>query len=419
MTTLPTLYSLTRDKQIQQWTVSTSKDIVITEHGLLNGKQIKHMDRVRSTNVGRANQRVGETQAEAEAKSAWDKKRKTGYFETIEEARSTTVYLPMLAHPLEKEILKANGERVKSKIEIDWTRSNGVDIQRKYNGLRGLAVPGIFIGSKKPMVIRSREAEEWENLGHIEEHLGYLCFAASDGNWLFDGEIYQHGVPLQTLNSLVKRKQDGTEQLKYYIYDMPSFHHWSWRRAQLETVYRRYVATRATALGLLAGEAFVRDLPLQLAPTSTVQSEEEARLVQRMYVAEGYEGAILRQKHLPYEFNFRCESIIKLKDFIDANFEIVDVLSRELLEDGKAPVVIVDKFVFRNNLSEATFEAVPKGSLAQRAEWWEMREEIIGRFGIVRFHERSVDGIPQNNPTVVAIRLDEDCGGAEGEEFWG
>ena len=441
MIELPTLYARSRNGAITQWRVSTSADVVITEFGKLGGKQTKHMDRVKSTNVGRANARIGEAQADAEAKSAWEKKLREGYFTSVETAQTAMVLLPMLAHPFEKKA-KKNGIDIKVERDVNW---NHVFIQPKLNGLRGLTlyyVPDMDLFkdmAEKPAtsmpVIRSREGEDWDTLAHIKAEL-MLMIKPGD---IVDGEIYQHGVPLQLLNSYIKRDQPETKLLQYHLYDFPACQGktgtpWQFRWHDLRDAYVRYVVRRLvdvrtgpiaqkdssdveTAVdGLSPGsqlEMFIKALPLQLVPTYTVTHRGEARDLMQKFISMGFEGAILRADDRPYEFNDRCEGLLKLKDFEDANFEIIKVHGRELLKDGTS-TMIVDKFEFKNDINERTFEAVPRGTMEQRATWWQERDSLVGKFGVVRFLERSVDGMPQGNPVTLSLRLEEDRGDEPG-----
>lgn len=425
---LPPLYGKDRKGNTLIWQVSAKGDCTVTEYGRLGGKLIRSIDRVRSTNVGRANQREGESQAQAEAKSAWDKKRKLGYFETIEAADTTTVYLPMLAQPLSHEVKTASGYQV-----VKHTVPDTFTVQRKLNGLRCLSFNApagsalaVNLGADG-IVMRSREGEDWDTLGHIANELKRF----SHSEEIMDGEIYQHGVPLQTLNSYVKRWQMETAYLQYHIYDLPSEQHtWAERKAKLREKYIEYVYRSWDArFPDLAppGEflswtddidqnplpPFVAQLPIQYVRSYTVNTEDAARNLEQLFVSEGYEGAILRREDRPYEFGLvRPDSMLKLKSFQDADFEILDVKGREII-DETGSYWIVDKFVFRNNRGNNSFESVPRGSMLLRRQWWDERETLRGRFGVVRFLERSNDGIPQGNPVMIAIRLEEDLSESE------
>lgn len=439
MLELPVLFSRARNGSIVQWRVYTQGDIVCTEHGKLGGKLTTHQDRVRNTNVGRANARIGETQAEAEAQSAWTKKLKEGYYDSASKAQTAIVLLPMLAHPLERKA-KRGGRDVRIEREVDW---NHLWIQPKLNGLRCFSMfyePGLELFkdmADRPagpdIVMRSREGEDWTTLSHIKND---LAFFMEPGD-IVDGEAFQKGVPLQLINSYVKRLQPETLGIQLHLYDYPAKRGktgatWRARLSTLRDTYARYVEQKIRAAlltavtrsaieeaidGLSPGsqvELFIASLPIQLVKTYSVTSRSEAREYQQKFLQDGYEGAILRIDDGSYDLGERSTNLLKMKEFIDASHPIIDVLGRELIKDGVS-TWIVDKYVCSINTptGPSSFEVVPRGTMEQRAEWWKVKDTLLGQFLTVRYLELSVAGLPQGNVVGLGFRLDEDRGEEE------
>ena len=378
----PVLYSRDKKGKLISWRAWADDDMVCMEHGAIDGKKTLNRTRALGTNAGRANARDGAAQALSEVESAWKKKIKTdGYFESMGEAANSIVYLPMLAHPYEK-----NGKKRK----VLW--SDGVFCQPKLNGLRGLS----FV-SLDGVKMLSRQGTEWTGLEHIKAALA----ASFRVGAIIDGEVYLHGVPLQTLNSLIKRDRAESAALEYHIYDMPSI------AGGFEDRYAQLSTTRL--YGTNGPYAIMSQSPLKLVPTKRTSSEEETFAIENYYVGLGYEGLIVRQCGRSYEWNDRTDSLLKIKRFQDAEFSVIDVLGRENFSVGAmGGVWIVDKFVCKNNTDDQTFETVPIGTMEQRATWWRNRELLKGQQAIVRFQERSVSGLPQGNPTMRGFRLAED-----------
>lgn len=391
MIELPVLYTKRADGGINQWTVSTKGDVVIMSYGKLGGKMTETRTRALPTNLGRANQRLGPEQACFEARAAWQQKRDTGYFETITDAETETVFLPMLAHGCFIERKRKDGvEKILRDIEYPCSA------QRKLNGLRCLATYDRLI---------SRENETW-NVPHVSAEVRKLI---KPGEFL-DGEIYIHGMPLQEINSLVKNyRAPESLALEYHLYDSPDNRGtcWAQRNTRLRETYREYVRSSESSFSQT----------IRLEQSFEIKSFEELQALERIVVeVEGYEGLIVRQNDRPYRFNTRCDSILKWKRYHDQEFEIVDVLGRELIKPSGS-LQICDKFVCRNNTSDATFEVVPKGTEAQRAEYLRDKEGFVGKRLTVRYFERSKDGIPQGNPVGLGVRLEEDMPSEENEEW--
>lgn len=388
MIELPTLYSLRKDKKVNQWTVGAEGDVVVMAYGVIGGKQAVTRTRSTPTNVGQSNHRDGKAQAQFEAKAAWDKKRDEGYFESIEEAKTVTVILPMLAQNAYVK-RKRKGETIEELRPISFP----CHAQRKLNGLRCLATRDKLV---------SREGTEWK-IPHIQEHVK-RCFGESKG--YLDGEIYWHGTPLQTLNSLIKDYRLESHALEFHVYDMPCDLEWNARYEALKYKYAAY-SFMTTECG---------DWPsIRIVETELLRSMEDLLAFEKIVRVEGYEGVIIRQFDKPYLWNTRCDSLLKWKRFKDEEFLIVDVLPRELIKADMSVIWICDKFVCKNNVNDRTFEVVPKGTEAERARFLERKEDYIGKRLNVRFLERSVDGVPQGNP-VGNLRADGDTPEAKTED---
>lgn len=395
-TEFPTLYAVDRRGTVQSWRIYTRGDLVIVEHGKLGKKQAVHRDRAIGTNTGRANARNAEQQAAFEAEAAWVKKLKTGYFRSIDEARTRFVFLPMLAHPLSETNRGHTTER-----DVLYP----VDAQPKLNGVRALSAWVDHridyqrdIGAHDTICCRSRVAEEWPAIPHIREELRELLRPGD----MVDGELYVHGIPLQTINSWAQALTKDSLLLQYHLYDMPAVNgsvngSWEERRHELETRYAAYMTKRGRL-----GSA------IHLVPSTRVNSRAEVDAFGQAAVANGYEGLILRAISDQYSFNDRTSSLLKWKQFYDEEFRVIGGHPREWFDASGTPRVILDKFVCQNTYSDHTFEVVPRGDVAQREEYWRNLQAYVGRDLTVRFYDRSIDGVPQGNPVGIGFRLQID-----------
>lgn len=363
-TTFPTLYHKGKKDVIYSWQVWAEDDNVWTDYGVLGGKRQKSCKRAEAKNVGRTNATTPEEQAAAEAKSLWKHKRDRKYFETPEEAAGTNLMLPMLA----KDFTKRKGKVVYP-----------VDVQPKLNGLRCLVPNDTGI----PELI-SRAGKTYEHPRLVEE-----LRAVMPTETVLDGELYIHGESLQTITSYIKRLQDDTNRVKLYVYDLPRHKgltgNWEIRRKRLERLKEA-----------LSGKTTL----LRFVPSKECFSEKEVYETMAQCVANGYEGAIVRMRQGDYLWGYRSSALLKVKDFQDDEYEIVD------FEHGKGKFRDAVIWVCKTS-DDKLFRVVPRGSMEYRRQLYAEGAEHIGKLLKVKYFELTDDGIPQF-PVGLAFRLEED-----------
>jgi hypothetical protein len=460
---LPTLYQRNQDGKMKQWRVWTEGDVVVTEFGLVSGKKVETRRRAEPTNDGRSNARNGVEQAEFEAQAKWRHQvDRECYLDDIKAAEEALILLPMLAQPYEKRTVnkKTGAEKIR-RVDLGFPCS----AQRKYNGLRCCTHVVQIIESSGGatwasnyhgigLTHRSRGDVVWDTLDHLHASLRELQLRPGD---FIDGELYRHGVPLQRINSWVKKfDPNNTPSIQYMIYDLARAEKsydtvWEDRWEALRLRYWTWVYSIAKAAEILPSISFdvfikccedwlwngarctpdsglaslerwlllvVPGLPIQLAETRVVRSWEDVKAFEAVAIAGGYEGLILRQHGRTYDFNGRPDNLVKVKQFIEADFRIVDAACRELPgSPGQPSVFIIDKFVVENDDGTGkTFETVPRGTLSQKAEMWKkwLAGEFAGCYATVSFPERSVDNVPQGNTPCIGVKMPDDIGAQRG-----
>lgn len=322
---------------------------VVQVSGLLTGKYVERRSACVGKNIGKANETTPNQQALLEAKSKYDKKLREGYFKTLEEANNTEVILPMLAKPYEKESKK-----------VDWTTAY---VQPKLDGIRCL-------NSKKGKI--SRKNVVIDTMDHIKvpdtlEHV-------------IDGELYAHGLSFQENMKIIKKVRSGTKNVKHHVYDM--------------ILDKPFEVRYELLKNYLDNEGCEN---LELVPTYKVESEEEMNLWHEKFLAQGYEGTMLRWGTGGYQVNKRSSYLLKVKDFLDIACRIINVLPSE-----KMP----NQAVFICELDGIPFGCGMKFSHKEREEFLTSKDEYIGKTAEIRFFEYTDDGLPRF-PVCVGIRIDK------------
>jgi hypothetical protein len=199
--------------------------------------------------------------------------------------------------------------------------------------------------------------------------------------------MYVHGKTLQQIGSLVKRPRSESLELSFHLFDTVGSEAWPERFAKLG-----YASTpEHWAPGL------------KVVPSLKVDTFEELLALHEKFVAEGYEGTMLRWGGEGYAGGKKVKHLLKLKDFEDAEFTVIGVeRGIPYIKDCvtyEVPVWVCDAG------NGKTFTCTAQGNMHQKHTLWETRDDHIGKPLTVKFHYLSDDGIPQ---LPVALRFRED-----------
>ena len=267
--------------------------------------------------------------------------------------------LPMLAKPYKD---------VQTKVKID-----NCYLQPKLDGHRC-----IITKLNNQIVAYSRRGKWIKVIDHIVDELNYL----SEGYFL-DGELYKHGTPLQTIASLVRRDTalPDTETIQYHIYDV--FH-----INKLRTQYcDRYDWLRKN---------IKTSNIIQLVETINMENSR-TKLPEQFTLARnsGYEGVILRPKYGVYGIGKRPDSLIKVKERLDAEFKCVDIIPTR---DGWGNLIL--------ETNDGTqFKCTAPGTIADKIATLNNKHKFIGKMITCEFAHWTNDHKPFH---CVAIRWKDD-----------
>jgi DNA ligase-1 len=142
------------------------------------------------------------------------------------------------------------------------------------------------------------------------------------------------------------------------------------------------------------------ECPIKLTPTQLVYSYEEAKKFHDQCVADGFEGAMLKNVDGLYMFQYNSSDVEKMKEFEDDEFEIIGGKEGTGTDEGCV--------IYRCKTKDGKeFDARPRGSVEDRQQMFKDLPNDIGKMLTVRFAEYSDDGIPQHPvgiPEAEAVR---------------
>lgn len=340
---------------IQTWLVSVEPETdgtatIVTRYGLLDGAIQETRDNIaKGKNIGRKNATTPYTQAVAEAQSLWNEKRdRNCYGLTIEESDLKKQYAPMLAQSWFNKKRQMTGYAKK----VDWADVGYNFGQPKFDGNRCAAL--IKNGRT---ILKTREGVEIDSCDHLTD----IFDQANLPDVSLDGELYIHGMRVTEIRGLIAKKQPGTENLCFVMYDLNDPYNPFPERFKSVIEYK----------SRLGGN-------VHLSRTVPINSEAELLAFHDECVQNGYEGAMLRHGRDGYAAGDRDGQLLKVKDFTDAEFKIIDCKGgRGKFKDAAVFVCITD--------AGHEFDVTAPGSIKNKEEYLANKEQYIGRNITVKF----------------------------------
>lgn len=394
MSSFPVLFGSSSAGKTKTWSVAVVErdgcGVIQTSRGYVGGKQVMTERVVKEgKNLGKKNATTAIEQALKEAQSDWTAKtEKEGYAATsamilgsggatpatpaasaaarggaggpaaeASDGESGTaaatvadaVPRPMLAHSFDKR-----GKDIKYPCYA----------QKKLDGVRCVAI--------QAKGLLSRNAKPFPHLDHIRAEIASL-----PAGLILDGELYSDTLGFQEIVGLVKKTKlvpaDAARLSQIYlcVYDTISTETYEARKTSLDALF--------------ASRSFKA---IKLLPTDECRTKEDVKQYHDAYVAEGFEGLILRNKTGLYAVNHRSKDLQKYKEFLDAEFDVTGFTVGVGSDEG---CVI---WTCRTDEGKE-FSCRPKGTVESRREAVATAAAQVGKKLTIRFQEWTDDRKPR------------------------
>jgi DNA ligase-1 len=356
------LYKRTATNAIQVWWQEIVGGTYRTCSGQVGGViTYSEYTKAAEKNSGRSNATTVEEQARLEVESNYRRKIKDGYVDTPESAGTASRFTPMLAKSYEDY-----EDQLPSEV---WS-------QPKLDGIRCIAnKDGLW----------SRKGDRIVSCPHIEQALRPL-FDEVPG-MILDGELYNHELKenFNEITSLVKTTKPTSAHLaktaavvQYHIYDAIADAEHDWPQRLLNV---------SDAVQLVESPAIVA---VRTASITLIHGRELLDAMYSSYLEDGYEGQMIRLNNT-YEMK-RSKYLLKRKEFVDSEFEVVSVHEGVGNASGGAKICVL-----RHDTDPSrTFSADIMGTREYRADLLKNKEALIGAMATVKyFKQRTPAGIPR------------------------
>lgn len=356
-----TLYRKHSTGQVGTWECLIEHGFLRYGHAVIEGGSVSwFQDPIVLNGSGRSI----EQQAQLEFDSRVRRMFQRGYKASREEAatvgagRNQDGYpLPMLAHPITR-VNPSPTARMWSQPKFDGHRAlTTFDERHRMYSRKGTTICGV---------------------GSVE-HIMPALYRVLPPDVQLDGELYIHGLPLQKIASLIKRRQQDSARLTYMIYDVVMDEPYSTRYEVLCDVGRML----ANATGCVA-----------VAETREIDCLDDAYRDFRRWRDLGYEGSMLRLDGRAYQPGVRSSALLKLKERESGEFPIVGVTQTKV----GANVVLLAP-------NGKTFETPAPGTHGEKAAY--LADESIWRdkHMTCEWASLTTDGFPFH---CVAMQIRED-----------
>lgn len=200
---------------------------------------------------------------------------------------------------------------------------------------------------------------------------------------ILDGELYKHGWNLQKISGLgrLETLHEDHKELQFHCYDIVD---------ENKTFNKRYELLKT----------FEQTEKFIVVEHVDVKGNDNINKLHDEYIEQGYEGLVLRDPSKKYKCGSRSNRMLKVKKFVDAEFEVIDLV--EGLRDE-------DLCFLLKTEDGNQFKAKPMGD-RQLKQWYrDNLNSLIGKMATVKyFGFTNTENPVPNLPVLKSFRLNED-----------
>lgn len=366
------LYGLDKSGKTKTWEISVNRYTDYSEIIILYGysKKIQVNRRINGgKNLDKSNATNHFEQAISEAMSKWTKKRDIEqYFTSTSQNLTTTtnttttpIHLPMLAQDFNKHEKKVMYPAA---------------IQRKYDGYRA-------IFNSQNSLITTRQGKELTIIKESKELYDELKLLSTiTPGIIFDGEMYTNDISFEALGVLRKTKKLTKDdylnlsKIGYHIYDIIDLTKtFNERNKLLQNIFNEH-----------------KFKYLFNVETVYVNSKNEIAEYHSKFIEEGFEGTMIRNINGMYKEKYRSCDLLKYKDFMDSEFEIVDFTFEKNISGSDNNLIV---WIIQTD-KNVKVKVRPQGSKEEREDLYkqciENFSQFKGRKLWTKFFEYTTDG---------------------------
>lgn len=375
------LYKYNSKNKILEWWVTNlreNEDCTFSfdiKYGQQGGKIITKERRVvNGKNKSKSNETTIQQQTELEIGYLYQKQLDDGYVASLEDYKDPV--RPMLAQKYQdkkKHVIWASEEQP----------NNFYRASKKYDGIRCF----IFIDENSNIRFESRTGKPFKYFEHIADKIKHLS------NVILDGELYSNTVEFEKICSLVNSEEYDKEtdtDIQFFIYDFIDLN-------STDDVFEKRLEKLNKEFLKFADEA---QYPIQPVSQIKIKSEKDLKEFHDKWVAEGYEGLMLKDPNGLYEFGKRSNNLLKYKEMHSDEFKIKDIFIAENDPERVQIELYIDPFNSQETFKIGTL----KGNKEENYNnYYLNKNNLIGKWLTINYQTLTSYGVPLF-PVGIAIR---------------
>ena len=365
---------------------------VWVETGVITGKSTRHSPSYpKIKNEGKSNERNLLEQGLVEARTLYLKKIENGFSLKKSFKISTKKhmkYFPMLVRKYQDE-----------KKHLHYP----LYIQPKLDGARCIAYLNISPDDNptiENVIMYTRQKKDYIGFDEIKKELLNPLIDMYDyknkESIYIDGELYKHGLDLQTISGAVRNPKRSEikkyQGIQFWIFDIfyPSVLSLTFNE-RLE-----YLCDLFELIDIKKSKNLIQ------VKTDKVENETELDKLYKEYLAKKYEGIILRNSdslylthHTKNNMSIRSKFVLKRKMTYDAEFEVIDFTQGT---NGRDKGAII--WILKTHDTDKIFHATPKNiTYSERYKLYKdatnnFCKKYKGRMMIIEYEDLSKDKVP-------------------------
>lgn len=268
-------------------------------------------------------------------------------------------------------MLAKDGKQCKKLPEIV---AKGVFVSPKLDGYRCLAVC-----DGNDVVMYSRNGTVYNNFPGVREELEALT--RLHGPFVMDGEIMSDTFNNMQRNAFASERRSQVGDVNFHVFGMIDFNEW-----ETET-FKQTTRVREVARNAFFSANVSSDSCIRYVSQHEVNSVDEILRLERKYMTDGYEGAMVLPGDLPYFKGKKSNKLMKFKTMLSMECEISGLTEGINKYEGMLGAL---NLIQEN---EVTCDCGSGFDDKQRKEFWNNPNSVIGKVIEVKYQELTPDGV--------------------------